>query len=319
MAITKQALEQIMLYYNAYGEEKTLSTFDISNTTFDRYKRKARQFGIEMPYDNSTIKKLLSRFSTTELEAIAEGGRFMPGAAKIPIVNFEGRHIRFGAITDTHIGHKCFSEDRLFKAYEEFKKEKVEFVTHSGDLTEGMSHRPGHVYELTHIGYDAQKEYAIKLLSQWTDTPIYGIDGNHDRWYIKSNGAQIVKDVAAVVENFSFIGHDDGFISLGGKANIELWHGEDGSSYALSYRLQKILESMSGGTKPNMIIAGHVHKYVNIFERNVYALSAGCIESQTQYMRSKRLSAHVGFNIVDLWINDTGISKMSHTWYPFYA
>ena len=58
-----------------------------------------------------------------------------------------------------------------------------------------MSHRPGHIYELTHLGYAQQKDYAVKLFSQWTDTEIYAIDGNHDRWYIKSNGSLIVKDI----------------------------------------------------------------------------------------------------------------------------
>ena len=100
---------------------------------------------------------------------------------------------------------------------------------------------------------------------------------------------------------------------------MKLWHGEDGSSYALSYRLQKIIESLTGGEKPNILIAGHVHKYVKIFERNVYALSVGTIQSQTPWMRGKRLAAHVGFCIGDYWVNKDGLAKMRETWYPFYA
>ena len=86
-----------------------------------------------------------------------------------------------------------------------------------------------------------------------------------------------------------------------------------------SYRLQKIVESFSGGEKPNALFAGHVHKYVQISERNIYATSVGCLERQTSWMRGKRLSAHVGFCIVDIWVNKTGICKMSTTWYPFYT
>jgi predicted phosphodiesterase len=121
------------------------------------------------------------------------------------------------------------------------------------------------------------------------------------------------------LENFNFIGHDEGDISLGGKAVLKLWHGEDGNSYAISYRIQKILESLSGGEKPSVLIAGHTHKYVNIFERNVYALSVGTMQRQTPWMRGKRIAAHVGFAIADYYINDDGVSKFTHTWHPFYT
>ena len=119
----------------------------------------------------------------------------------------------------------------MFQAFEEFKKEKVDFIVHSGDVFEGMSNRPGHIYELDQIGYDKQKGYGIKLFGQWTDTPIYAIDGNHDQWFIKSNGARIVSDLDSAIPNFNFIGHGEGDISLKGKATLKLWHGEDGNCF----------------------------------------------------------------------------------------
>jgi predicted phosphodiesterase len=268
---------------------------------------------------NATLKKIQELYSDKELMAIANGGRILPGLEKVPIISFEGKHIKIGVLTDTHIGHQKFSEDRLFQAFEEFRKEKVDFITHSGDVCEGMSHRPGHIYELDQLGYEQQKEYAIKLFSQWTDTDIYAIDGNHDRWFIKSNGAYVVKDIDRRLENFHFIGHDEGDISLDGRATLKLWHGEDGNSYALSYRIQKIIESFSGGEKPSILLAGHTHKYVKVFERNITAISAGCIEAQTSWMRGKRIAAAVGFVILDVWVGEKGITKIGDTWFPFYC
>ena len=156
-------------------------------------------------------------------------------------------------------------------------------------------------------------------MSQWADTDIYAISGNHDRWYIKSSGANAMGDIDKELKNFHFLGHDEGEISLKGKAVLRLWHGEDGSSYALSYRLQKILESLTGGQKPNAMIVGHVHKYVDIFERHVLCTSIGCIQSQTRWMRSKRISAHTGFAIIDYWVNNQGICKKILDWRPFYS
>lgn len=267
----------------------------------------------------STLKRIQELYSEKELTAISMGGRILPGIENVPIISFGGKHIRIGVIGDTHIGHQKFSEDRLFQAFEEFKKEKVDFIVHTGDVTEGLSHRAGHVFELSHIGYEQQKDYAIKLFSQWNDTDIYAIDGNHDRWYIKSNGAFIVKDIERALPNFKFLGHDEGDISLDGRATLKLWHGEDGNSYALSYRVQKIIESLTGGEKPDILLCGHTHKYVKVFERNITAISAGCIEGQTSWMRGKRIAAHVGFIVLDVWIGDKGVSKVQDCWFPFYC
>jgi len=36
-------------------------------------------------------------------------------------------------------------------------------------------------------------------------------------------------------------------------------------------------------------------------------------------MRGKRIAAHVGFWIIDIWVGQKGVTKITSTWYPFYA
>ena len=317
-----QSIIDTLKLVDEVGLAKAAEQLGIQPSTITRYQREAKLRDLytgDADISNKTLHTIKELYSDDELRAIAKGGRLMPGLAKVPIINFDGEHIKVGHLSDTHIGSKYAEPDRIYQAFEEFKKEGVDFITHSGDVTEGMSHRPGHIYELSDLGYAAQKKAAIDIFSQWTDTDIYAIDGNHDQWFIKSNGAKIVEDIDTALDNFHFIGHDEGDISLDGKAMMKLWHGGDGNSYALSYRLQKIVESLSGGEKPNVLIAGHVHKYVKIFERNVYAISVATLQRQTPWMRGKRLAAHVGFVIGDYWVNDEGLSKMSDTLYPFYT
>lgn len=270
------------------------------------------------PDKESVLKKIADQYTPTELSAIANGGRIMPGYTKVPIINFDGTRIRIGVIGDTHIGSQYFKKERLFQAFEEFQKEGVDIVTHVGDVTEGMSNRPGHIYELDQLGYDRQRQEAVDVLGQWTGK-MFLIDGNHDRWFIKSNGAMIVKDIAEMLPDAVFLGHDEGDISLGGKAVLKLWHGEDGSSYAVSYRIQKVVESLSGGEKPSVMFFGHAHKSIYIFERNIHCYSIGCIQSQSKWMRGKRIAAHTGFWIIDVWINDSGVSRSGGCFYPFYT
>jgi len=317
--INGDKLQEAIDYYMAHGEKDTCDHFGFKTETMSRYLREARLRGLIGKDVNKIMRDIREQYTDDELKAISKGGRLMPGVANIPIIDFEGKRIRVGHISDTHVGSKYFEENRLYQAYDEFRKESVDFITHSGDVTEGMSNRPGHIYELDQLGYAQQKDKSVEVFGQWTETDIYAIDGNHDRWFMKGSGAKVVEDISRELDNFHFIGHDQGDISLKGKATMKLWHGEDGNSYALSYRLQKILESMSGGEKPNVLIAGHVHKYVNIFERNVYAIGVGTMQRQTPWMRGKRLAAHVGFCIADYWINDKGLAKARETWYPFYT
>jgi len=267
---------------------------------------------------NKILQQIDKRYTDKEKTAIAEGGRIVPGYSKVPVIDFDGERIRFGVISDTHFGSVYTNEEHYIQALKEFKKERCEFIIHSGDVTEGMSNRPGHTYECNKLGYDAQKEYAIEMLSLWKK-PMYIIDGNHDRWYIKSNGALIVKDICEQLPKAHYLGHDEGDISLKGKSILKLWHGEDGNSYAISYRMQKVVESLTGGEKPGMMLMGHTHKQGYFFERHVHIFGAGCIESQSKWMRGKRIAAHVGFWIVDVWVNKQGISKVRSTWYPFYG
>lgn len=319
MSVSKQRLQEIMEFCLEQGEEKTRESFGITQTTLEKYRRLYKE-QISNDIDKKIyLGKIYERFTEHELKAIAEGSRIIPGQENIPRIDFEGDRIRLGFITDTHIGSIFFKPELLEQAFEEFEKEGCEFVVHAGDVTDGMSRRDGHIYELTHIGFDKQKDYSIELLSQW-NKKMFCVSGNHDLWFLKNAniGANICKDICAGLPDAEFLGYDEGDISLKGKATLKIWHGGDGNSYATSYRVQKIIESFTGGEKPNVLLCGHTHKQLYMFERHIHAISGGSICLQTSWMRMKRIASHSGFSIVDIWVNDTGVSKLNYCWYPFY-
>ena len=218
-------------------------------------------------------------------------------------------------MTDTHIGSIYTRPEIIKEAIQTMEDNGCEFIAHAGDVTEGMSNRPGHVYELTDIGYTAQRDKAVEILSK-ASLPIYMIDGNHDRWFVKSSGAYIVKDIADTI-GAVYLGQDEGEIIING-AVIRLWHGEDSGSYAVSYRLQKLIESFSGGTKPHVLLCGHTHKQGYFFDRNIHVVSGGCLQMQSRWMRSKRISAHTGYHIIDMTITDDGVTRFRVEFFPFF-
>lgn len=300
-------------YY--WSKEKKDNYFD-KKSTIQNNTKKSKEIISTDTYRDKLINQISNRYSIEELKIIAKGSPIKPQIEK-PLINFSGDHIKIGVMGDTHLGSKYTFERDIYSAFEHFKKEGVDLVCHTGDVTEGLSHRPGHMYELDYLGYDQQKEFAIKVLEQ-CPAPIYMIDGNHDRWYIKSNGAIIVKDICDALPNATYLGHDEGDIMLKNNISLRLWHGEDGSSYATSYRIQKVVESLTGGDKPNILLLGHVHKFAYIFERHIHCVSTGCMQTQTPWMRGKRLSAHTGFSIIDLWLSNKGVSRFRQEFIPLY-
>ena len=318
--VSIERIQEIIRTYSVYGNDKTCELYNIKPTTLNRYLRYARNdLELEVDVKSKYLQEISKVYSEKELRAIAKGGRLMPGMSKVPVVEFDGERISIGVIGDTHLGSSYTDTELLFKAFDEFEKENVDMVVHTGDVCEGMSNRSGHIYELSHLGYAAQKEHAIEVLSQWSDTPIYMVSGNHDLWFKKSNGADVVNDICEVIPNAEYLGEHEGDISLNGKGILKLWHGGDGNSYAISYRLQKIIEAITGGEKPDMLIAGHVHKSMYMYDRHVHVYSAGAIQRQTPWMRGKRIASHTGFWIVEVWVNSDGISKTKGCWYPYYA
>jgi predicted phosphodiesterase len=317
-AISDERLEKVKDLVDDFGYLGASKKLGIKKETVRRNIRewKRRHGTQEKPFDEKLIRQLKERYSDAELRRMANGALVLPEHNAVKH-SFDGDQITIGALSDTHLGSKYTDTNMLDQAFEEFDKEKVDMITHSGDVHEGLSHRPGHMYECTHLGYSAQLEHSREVFGQWTNTPIYFVDGNHDRWFIKSNGAIIVKELCRDQDNLHFLGHDEGDININGII-IKLWHGEDGSSYAFSYRIQKIVESFTGGEKPNVFLCGHTHKAISIFDRHIHCVSVGAIQKQSKWMRSKRHASHTGFYIIKMGISETGVSWFEPKFYPFY-
>ena len=310
-------IREVVEFANVNGDDEAAKLFGVKASTIGRYREMALKEGIEGDPLPRLLRDIQSKFSEGELRAIAKGrglGETTP--AKVQ-VDFKGDVLRFGFLTDTHIGGENYKPELLDAVFSHFEKRRMHFVTHTGDVCEGMSNRPGHIYELTHLGADAQRRYAIQELSKWPGK-MYLIDGNHDRWFYKSSGTIIVKDIAEALPNAEFLGHDEGDIHYG-NIWIKLFHGEDTSSYATSYRIQKLIESFTGGEKPHILLMGHTHKQGSFFERHIHAVSGGALSTQSRWMRSKRMANHTGAWDIEVVQNESGVVRFTTTWIPFYV
>ena len=266
------------------------------------------------------MKTQIQELSKSEIRLIQQSLRANRPQGKLHDHAFYGKHVRFGYYSDPHCGEKHFLEALWFSMIKTFKKEGIETVYCPGDNLEGMSGRPGHIYELAHIGASAQLNYATGLFQEAPTLHFYITDGNHDQWFKEKGNIGLVTGVELQKrnKNVTFLGEWEARVKLGDNVEMLLFHANDGTAYADSYKIQKLIESLEGGKKPNIILSGHYHKQVAIFRRNVFGFECGTLCGQTRFMRGKKLQAHKGFGIIDVTIGKRGVERLRHEFFPYY-
>ena len=269
--------------------------------------------------EDSVITELKSRYSKEELSLLAKGEGMHDKNLDYPKIHLYGKHHKIGVMSDGHLGSKYSPLEWHYEAFKAFEKENCECILHCGDVVEGLTPRriSTQIYELTHIGYKAQRDLAIDVFSK-CKLPVYAISGNHDSFFKEYAGANIVEDICNSVPNMTYLGDNQADMDIDG-ITIRLFHGGDGSSYALSYRLQKLVESFTGGKKPNITLAGHCHKYCSLFDRHVHAVSVPSLQMQTPWMAGKKLAAHTGFLIIEFDTHNGSVCNFQVKLFPFYG
>ena len=227
--------------------------------------------------------------------------------------------IRFGLMGDTQINSKFTQITHLHKFYDICQSEGLDTVYHTGDIDEGEQMRVGHQYECYEQGADDHVKEIVKVYPKRENITTHFITGNHDASIIKRCGYDIGFPIATQRDDMKYLGQSGALINLTPNCTLELRHPIDGTAYALSYKLQKMVESMSGGEKPNILAVGHYHKGEYFFYRNVHCFQTAAFQAQTPFMKGKGISAFIGGWIVEVHVEDDGtISRIKQEYIPFY-
>ena len=234
---------------------------------------------------------------------------------------FEGKeHYKLGVLGDTHAGNRWTDWAFLRDIMAHFKKEKVDMVIHTGDMTDGPWQRHKNVLEQYAHGFDAQVDDFVENFPN-IGMPIYMIDGNHDGWYKKGEGASVGRAIGERRDDIHYLGADEAVLKLG-KLEIMLSHPDDGSAYAYSYKAQKQIESMAkmGEKMPDIILQGHYHKLFQIQFAGVNYFCTGTTCRQTPWMRGKKIAADMGAWLLNIDSNERGeLAKIQSTILPYHG
>lgn len=232
----------------------------------------------------------------------------------------KGKRVRVAFISDTHIGSKYQQVTYLreFMRYAE-RDAKVDCFIHGGDVVDGPfeAHR-GAIHEMWTGTYDGQRAAAIEQLPQ-TKVPGHVIRGNHDEFFLKNAGGDIVGDICAA-RGFEYVGQtSSGALLEFGDVRVLVQHPHDGMSYALSYKLQKRIEALSPENRPHIIALGNYHKTAHLpAYRNTEGFLLPSFQSQSAWMASKGLASIIGGLIVEFGIATKGLAPSLKTEWVLY-
>jgi predicted phosphodiesterase len=231
----------------------------------------------------------------------------------------EGERFRFAIVSDTHFGSVYAQITYLHDFYRLLEKRNINTVFHAGDLSDGNgTHFPGQRFEMHIHGADKLRNFIIKNYPRLKNGKTFCIAGWHDLDLWTKEGYDLLEKVCEHRDDIVYLGQNDAYYLLGTR-KIYIIHPGGGTSYALSYRPQKLVESFSSENKPHIIIVGHFHKAEWIPAlRNVYVFQAGCWQYQTPFAIRKNLQFHYGGWIVEMTISKRGISAMKTEFIPFY-
>jgi|ERR1035437_442223 predicted phosphodiesterase len=266
----------------------------------------------------SKIEKFIARTGLTiaDLEQFLKPKDFKP---KI-VIPYSSRHYKFAIVSDTHLCDKHCAVNELRDFYRRIKKMGITEVVHAGDLGAGFGVYRGQIQDLIVCGFDDQRKYIVEHYPQMNGIKTYFISGNHDFSTIDNAGANLCAAVAEKRKDLVFLGDYNATVRLNGM-KIMLQHGAKGQPYAMSYHLQKYVEKLGSGRKPQIYVLGHYHSALYMFYRNIHTFLPGCFQRANAFTVRLGLPECIGAWIIECEVlNDSynTIRSITKTFIAYY-
>lgn len=233
---------------------------------------------------------------------------------------FKPQRIRFGAMGDTHLCSNYADLESLHKLYDIYEQEGVEHVYHTGNMIDGEAR-----FNTTDIhvhGMTAQVKYFVDNYPKRDGIMTHYVSGDdHEGWYQQNTGidiGQYIEDQArrAGRSDLRYLEYMECSVPLtlpnGETLSIYVMHPGGGSNAAISGTSQKIVDAWETYERPFLLLTGHYHKaeYLPNY-RGVRIVQTGSFQTQTPFMRKKRLHSDVGGWIIDISVVDENTTRVS--------
>ena len=286
---------------NGESVDKICERLGVSQLKFGGIVEELRHRGYDISIDESSENKVVIKKNKGKTNKTIK-----------PNID-ELKKIRQVWISDTHLCNEAQQLNLINKIYREAAERGIDTVLHFGDVLDGDYHnRPEHQYALFRLGATRQLEYLTNYYPKVEGIETYFITGTHDQTHCKNGGVFVGPAIEEKRPDMHFLGDDMGiYHPLGSKkTSIEMFHPGGGCSSSLSYKMQKYIDKMEPGTKPNIIGSGHFHQSHMMAYRNVIAFLIPCLTSKTNFAIRQGLENTMGAYFIDMYVNDDGDIEM---------
>jgi len=229
-----------------------------------------------------------------------------------------GKEFKLAFIGDTHIGSKYARLDFLHKFYDVAKLEGVQYVIHAGDVIDGVGVYPTQTSQLSKFTIDDQVEEVINFYPN--DINTFFICGNHClKQYQRGLSIHPGKVISQQRKDMKWIGDFYARLRLGrSNVYIDVVHPTGQPAYAISYKLQKYIEKLPSGNKPNILLWGHFHTAMYMSYRNIHAFQVGCFQDANDLTARMGIYPVIGGWIIEGKHNGYEITKLKMWFKEFY-
>jgi len=234
----------------------------------------------------------------------------------------------FASCSDIHIGSKTHLRDQLEDFVEHAYSLGVRAILNPGDTFDG--NYSFSVWEQNARGFDEQVNLGAQILPKRPGLVWHLIEGNHDQTLGEKAGISVGPAVVDVFRrhgrtDIQYWGARGAQLKVGAPGDkrgvvIDMWHPGKGPAYALSYKLQKKVESYSPGQKPDILLTGHWHQSCYFNQRGIHAHSCGTFQGGgSAYGKSLVGAPSIGGWIIRYALTEDGtIRDYSPKWRSYY-
>ena len=217
-------------------------------------------------------------------------------------------------ISDLHFGSKYQCLDELHDFIRTAKKRDVSTLVCLGDLSDGLGMHDDMAKEQFLEKPKQILDYICDNYPGGFDTNVF-ITGNHDFSLQKHGCMDLGQAVAEERDDLVYLGHDSGWVTLGGGLELYAYHGTNGCADIRSKRTQDLAMKLAYARKqivPHVMVTGHCHTESIIPNYlGMMVIGMGCFQRQTPYLETRGLMPDVSGMILSYQIINSKLTNPS--------
>ena len=124
--------------------------------------------------------------------------------------------------------------------------------------------------------------------------------------HLYNGGADIGQEIARARDDMEYLGHNFAKVWLTPRIDLNLVHPTDGGAWAVTHKIQKIIDSAEGKRKSTVLAVGHYHKMAWLEWKGTQGIVMPSFQKQTSFMRDNNLLSYVGGVILKIKTDKDG-------------